>query len=101
MTASDETIQALVSRFVSLQRGDLYAEAERAYRGALAVDDNYTLAQTGFAATLQESRKRDVILAKINISMGSGRKPQVTTVSIQGTIAERRRQEAQDVIDAF
>ena len=29
------------------------------------------------------------------------RKPQVTTVSTQGTIAERRRQEAQDVIDAF
>ena len=58
-------------------------------------------AQTGLAATLQESRKRDVILAKINISMGSGRKPQVTTVSTQGTIAELRRQEAQDVIDAF
>ena len=32
---------------------------------------------------------------------GAGRKPQVTTVSTQGTIAERRRQEAQDVIDAF
>ena len=46
MTASDETIQALVIRSVSLQRGDLYAEAERAYRGALAVDENYALAQT-------------------------------------------------------
>ena len=88
MTASDETIRALLIRSVSLQRGDSYAEAERAYRGALAVDDNYALVQTGLAATLQESRKRDVILAKINISMGSGRKPQVTTVSTQGTIAE-------------
>ena len=93
MTASDETIQASLIRSVSLQRGDSCAEVER------AVDEN--LAQTGLAATLQKSRKRDVILAKINISMGSGRKPQVTTVSTQGTIAERRRQEAQDVIDAF
>ena len=99
--ASDETIQALLTRSVSLQRADSCAEVERAYRGALAVDENYALAQTGLAATLQKSRKRDVILAKINISMGSGRKPQVTTVSTQGTIAERRRQEAQDVIDAF
>jgi len=92
---------ALCNLGSALHRQKKYTEAERAYRGALAVDENYALAQTGLAATLQESRKRGVTLAKINISMGGGRKPQVTTVSTQGTIAERRRQEAQDVIDAF
>tara|TARA_Y100001934_G_scaffold281906_1_gene393347 strand:- start:1787 stop:3718 length:1932 start_codon:yes stop_codon:yes gene_type:complete len=92
---------ALCNLGSALHRLKKYSEAERAYRGALAVDEKYALAQTGLAATLQESRKRGVTLAKINISMGSGRKPQVTTVSTQGSIAERRRQEAQDVIDAF
>jgi len=67
----------------------------------LAANPDYPLAQTGLAAALKGNRKRGVALAKINISLGAHRKPTVTTVQIQGTFAERQRQEAQDVIDTF
>ena len=50
---------------------------------------------------MQENRKRGVTLAKINISFGAILKLTATTVQSQGTFAERRCQEAQDVIDAF
>ena len=67
----------------------------------MAANPDYPLAQTGPAAALKGNRKRGVALAKINITLGAHRKPTVTTVQSQGTFAERRRQEAQDVIDAF
>lgn len=92
---------ALCNLGSALHRLAKYGEAERAYRAALEANPDYALAQTGLAATLQESRKRGVTLAKINISVGGGKKPTVTTLSTSGTISERRRQEAQDVIDAF
>ena len=78
-----------------------YWEAEGAYRKALAANPDYPLAQTGLAAALPENRKRGVTLAKINISLNANRKPTVTTTQSGGTFAERRQQEAQDVIDAL
>ena len=92
---------ALCNLGSALHRLAKYGEAEDAYRKALAANPDYPLAQTGLAAALQENRKRGVTLAKINISLGANRKPTVTTIQSGGTFAERRRQEAQDVIDAF
>lgn len=92
---------ALCNLGAALHRLEKYSEAADAYRKTLAANPDYSRAQTGLAAALQESRKRGVTLAKINISLGANRKPTVTTIQSEGTYAERRRQEAQDVIDAF
>lgn len=85
----------------ALHRLKRYREAETAFRAALSAHPDYARAQTGLAAALQESRKQGVTVAKINISMGGGGKPAVKTVRAEGTIAERRRREAQDVIEAY
>ena len=84
-------VNALCNLGTALHRCEKYGDAETAYRAALDADPNYALAKTGLAATLQESRKRGVTLAKINISIGAGRKPRVTTLATKGSIAERRR----------
>jgi protein O-GlcNAc transferase len=94
-------VNALCNLGTALHRCEKYGDAETAYRAALDADPNYALAKTGLAATLQESRKRGVTLAKINISIGAGRKPRVTTLATKGSIAERRREEARNVIAAF
>lgn len=97
----DGYANALCNLGSALHRLEKYGEAENAYRRALKADPNYKLARTGLAATLQESRKRGVTIAKINITLSAGGKPQIKTVQATGSYEERRRAEAQDVIDAF